>query len=146
MTEADVVEDLTQFLCAEQGWRRLRNESGFIPGAGSYGEKGIPDYQFIRYLATPGNAIVMWIEAKSPTHKPRCSCRARHKDERGRTKPAHICRECGQKLWAEREAARGALVLKVSDVEEFKRWYKRTFDWLPAPVMGQQQKLFEGTA
>lgn len=143
--EARVVKELITFLEA-RGWRTVRMESGFVPGAGSFGEKGIADYCFIRYsdsASVPGAAIVMWIETKAPNYKPRCNCVARHRDpETGRMKPEKVCRSCGQKRWQAAERARGALVLQVCDVEAFKAWYAGKFDWVP--VTEPQADLFEG--
>jgi hypothetical protein len=93
--------------------------------AAGVGETGMPDYQFVRYLAgaeiivepDSGGKIrailkapaseVLWIEFKRPGEKPRAD----------------------QLAWHERERARGALVMVVGDSTgdwwgEFKEWYK----------------------
>lgn len=137
----ETVKPLLKFMAA-RGWRAIRHESGFVPGAGSYGEKGMPDYQFIRYLKN-GVACVLWIEAKPPGFRPRCNCKpAERNPETGRMRKAHECRSCGQKRWAETERRRGAVVLTVEDVEVFKEWYSKAYSWLPAaPPL--QADLFE---
>lgn len=74
-----------------------------------FGEVGMPDYLFIRYL-DPADfeenekkrwAEVLWIEFKRPGQKP---------------KP-------DQNLWHATETARGALVMVVDDIDTFKDWY-----------------------
>lgn len=144
--EQKVTYAVRDFLVRE-GWRPIRHESGFVPGAGNFGEKGMPDWQFIRYLETPGPAVVLWVEMKAPNTKRRCNCRPAYKDENGKRVKAHECRSCGQKRWQDKETGRGALVVVTDDPELFKRWYKSTFSWLPPAVLGQQQQLFnEGAA
>jgi hypothetical protein len=81
----------------------------------------MPDRLFIRYLnaADPGTQLkhaaagriynplgdVMWIEFKKPGEKPRLD----------------------QLEWHEAERARGALVLVVSDIDDFMRnWYPKS--------------------
>jgi len=140
--EAALTAELKRFLEA-RGWRAVRNESGFVPGAGSIGEKGMADWQFLRYLETPGLALVLWIEAKPPGYKPRCNCKPGEVNPKtGRRGKGHECRSCGQKRWAETERARGALVMQVNDVDAFAEWYARTFHWLPEPEAVGQQRLF----
>lgn len=100
-TEAQVVSDLIKFL-EKRGWRTVRHESGFVPGAGSFGEKGICDYQFIRYSDSdrlPGAALVMWIETKAPNARQYCRCEEAYRDERGKHHRKKVCRSCGQKRW-----------------------------------------------
>jgi len=136
----ETIKPLLEFL-EDQGWRAIRHESGFVPGAGSFGEKGMPDYQFIRYLEN-GVSCTLWIEAKPPGYKPRCNCRpAGRNPETGRKTKAHECRDCGQKRWAKTERERGAIVLRVDDMEVFEEWYRKAFHWLPANP--RQKSLFE---
>lgn len=123
------VKPLLAFM-AEQGWRAIRNESGFVPGAGSIGEKGMPDYLFLRYLKN-GVALALWVEAKPPGYKPRCNCKpAGRNPETGRKTKAHECRSCGQKRWMLAETERGATVMRVDNVEVFKAWYSSAYAWL----------------
>lgn len=132
------VKPLLKFM-REQGWRPIRHESGYVPGAGSFGEKGMPDYQFIRYLEH-GVACVLWIEAKAPGSRSRCNCSpAERNPQTGRMRKAHECRSCGQARWAAAERARGAVVIKVEDVEQFKLWYAERYSWIPAPPQPQME-------
>jgi hypothetical protein len=140
--EAIVAKAISQFL-VERGWRRVRHESGFVPGAGSFGERGIADYQYLYYVPqarVKGAALVLWVETKPPDYKPRCACRAARK-EAGVYYPAKVCRDCGQKRWQAAERQRGALVVQVSDAEAFRRWYAEHFTWIEVP--GKLQAAFD---
>jgi hypothetical protein len=86
--------------------------------AGGVGEPGMPDRLFIRYndiafadqcvpdgLDKACGDIVLWIEFKKPGEKPRLD----------------------QLEWHEAERARGAMVLVVSDIDDFMRnWYPKS--------------------
>lgn len=149
--EAEVVRDLKNFLAA-RGWRAVRMETGFVPGAGSFGEKGIADWLFLRYMPGRGLTMAMWIEAKPPGHKPVCRCKpavmvpGKRPGTEKIGKPAHECRSCGQARWKLAEEARGALVLTVSYVPAFISEYQRVFGWLPEPKPQAQQMILEEEA
>lgn len=134
--EATVAAGVKKFML-ERGWRAIRHESGFVPGAGSIGEKGMPDWQYLRYLEPAGLALVVWIETKPPGYKPRCNCKPAAVNDKGRKVKGHECRSCGQKRWKATEEARGALVIQVDDVDQLAEWYATTFPWLPAPMEDQ---------
>lgn len=139
LTEAHVEQTITQFLELD-GWRSFKMEAnsergfanrvmarvrahsvlskmsmlihaallGCMRGHG-VGELGMPDRLYVRYLkfCQPGNYLqsdvdLLWIEFKKPGEKPR---------------PDQIA-------WHEAERRRGALILVVSDIDDFmKRWY-----------------------
>lgn len=117
LTEAHVQQTVTEFLVSD-GWRAIRTDpvSDRKRGKG-FGELGMPDYLYIRYLdpVDPGDpeyeeeddlpwAEVLWIEFKRPGQHP--------------TKE--------QFAWHEAERARGALVLVIDDINFFVAWYKRS--------------------
>lgn len=139
--EAELAKAGDRFM-AERGWRRIVHESGFVPGAGSIGEKGMPDRQYIRYLETPGLALLVWVEWKPPGYKPRCNCKPATVNARGQKVKGHECRGCGQKRWKEAEEKRGALVIQVDDLDVLADWYARMFHWLPEPEAVGQRRLF----
>lgn len=119
LTEAHVQQAVVQFLELD-GWRPIRTDpvSDRSRGKG-FGELGMPDYLFIRYMTAPSQKCVdlgltpwpiqlkvlseiLWIEFKRK--------RGLRKDHQVR--------------WHQAEQARGALVLTVDDIDEFTRWYK----------------------
>lgn len=144
--EAQVARELRAFLEA-RGWRAVRMESGFVPGAGSFGEKGIADWLFLCYLPLRGNTLAMWIETKAPGAKQVCHCKpavmepGKRPGTMRQAKAAHECRMHGQQRWRRDEEARGALVLTVSDVPAFIAEYSRVFSWLPEPAEKGQMRL-----
>ena len=135
--EAQVARELRAFL-EDKGWRYVRMESGYVPGAGNIGEKGIPDGLWVFYIpGKRGLAALMWIETKPTGYKPRCDCKpammgpGKRPGTLKQIKAARECRWHGQQRWRRDEEARGALVLTVSDVPAFIAEYSRVFSWLP---------------
>jgi hypothetical protein len=107
ISEADVQQAVVLMLEID-GWRAIRTDpvSDRSRGKG-FGEVGMPDYLFIRYgSVAPSSctAQVLWIEFKAP----------------GKGPLPH------QVLWAVTETNRGALVLKVDDVDGFREYYKKS--------------------
>jgi hypothetical protein len=109
LTERDVARQVRDFL-GPHGWRCLRMNSALVgrPQGGAFrvGEVGMPDYLFLRYFAhpmEPGKFDLrqLWIEVKAPG---------------GRLRPAQV-------EWAKNEAAQGATVLMVDDIDKFRSWY-----------------------
>ena len=114
ITEAQVERAVKDLLEAD-GWRSLKTNpvSNKARGAG-FGEIGMADMLFIRYqcvvILNDTNEVidvepscqVIWIEFKAP----------------GKLPSPH------QLTWHTRERARGALVLVVDDVDDFREWYK----------------------
>lgn len=104
----------------------MRNQSAvFTNQAGrSYraGEKGMPDWLFIRYLdgVKPGAGLILWVEMKRP-------------------KGGGL--SVDQVAWQFKEVYRGALITTVDNFEEFERWYQETFRWLHGPRGHGQQVL-----
>jgi hypothetical protein len=117
LKESHVQQTVVEFMELD-GWRAFRTELTVQRERGRVvGERGQPDYLFLRYGRWPKdersdfqaaiNCSVMWIEFKRPGEKPRAD----------------------QLAWHERERARGALVMVVGDSTgdwwgEFKEWYK----------------------
>jgi hypothetical protein len=116
ISETDVQQAVVLMLELD-GWRAIRTDpvSDRSRGKG-FGEVGMPDYLFVRYefahycinalppgcLIAKGNwAQVLWIEFKAP----------------GKKQADH------QILWALKEKDRGAPVLTVSSVGDFREWY-----------------------
>ncbi len=92
------------------GWRAIRTDpvSDRSRGKG-FGEVGMPDYLFIRYLDHDGPMVdqqclaqMLWIEFKAP----------------GKPLKPH------QTAWASREGRRGALIFVVDDAVRFRETYK----------------------
>lgn len=141
LTEAHVEQTITQFLELD-GWRSFKMEANSERGFASrvmarvrshsvlskmsmlihaallgcmrghgVGEPGMPDRLYVRYFTgtpivddrwTKADVEALWIEFKKPGEKPR---------------PDQIA-------WHEAERRRGALILVVSDIDDFmKRWY-----------------------
>ena len=116
LSEADIQRTCTELLELD-GWRPLRTDplSRREWGKG-FGEKGMADYLYIRYLCHPGQldyghhqAEAMWVEYKS---------------RRGSLKPH-------QKVWIDAERDRGAFVAVagetfVPSVDGFVAWYNQS--------------------
>lgn len=113
VSEADVQQAVVLMLELD-GWRFFRTELTVQRDRGRVvGERGMPDALFIRYdprfIGSPGirrsvlptDADVLWIETKAP----------------GKPLAKH------QREWAEAERKRGAMVLKVDSIDDFKAWY-----------------------
>ena len=92
-----------------RGWRTIRFQRTVIPGAFMTGEPGIPDRMYLKYLDRNGVCVAVWIELK--------------RAKRGKLSEDQI-------KWRNREIARGAVVLKVDDIDEFMADYERRFGWL----------------
>ena len=106
--EKAVTASVTQYLKL-RGWRPLRMQRTVLPGQFSTCEPGTADVLYIRYdteaLHPPGSGRILWVEFKSPS---------------GHLGPK-------QEEWIAREKSRGAIVLVVDDLQEFVRYYERTF-------------------
>jgi hypothetical protein len=115
LTEAHVQQTVTELLELD-GWRAFRTEHAIERNdKGRFkrrvGEVGMPDYLYVRYGPTgntPKDCVeramytqALWIEFKRPGEKPRPD----------------------QNLWHHKERDRGALVLMVDDIDEFRKWY-----------------------
>jgi hypothetical protein len=123
--ESHVQQTVTELLQFD-GWRAFRTEHAIERSNDEQrrfkrrvGEPGQPDYQYVRYLSgdciiidtreTRTKAIlkspaaeVMYIEFKKQGEEP----------------------EPKQLKWHAAERARGALVLVVDDIDEFRKWYE----------------------
>ena len=122
LAEADIVAQVKGFLEA-RGWRPVRMMRTIVPGAFQAGEPGIPDYEFIYYMAE-AKALVLWVEFKAPRRTARCRC-LQIVGTRKR------CTACDQRNWRERERKIGAAVWSgVDDLLWFQEQYAREFGWL----------------
>jgi hypothetical protein len=115
ISEADVQKAVVQILELD-GWRAIRTDPVSDKSRGKgFGEVGMPDYLFIRYLngsvlEYPGGhmvlkrpaAEVLWVEFKRKNGVPR----------------AH------QVAWHTNENARGGMVRIADDAGDFREWYK----------------------
>ena len=93
---------MTAFLQLD-GWRPIRTDpvSDKRRGKG-FGEVGMCDYLYLRYRDQAcAAAQVLWIEFKRP----------------GEASKPH------QERWQILEAKRGARVLEVDSIDDFRRWY-----------------------
>ncbi len=114
--ERDVSKQVKDFLEA-RGWRAIRTQFAFSPGAFQTGEPGMPDYLFLRY-EPGGRALVLFIEVKGPRDQRKCNCVPGSKK---------VCKVCRQKNWQAREKQRGARVIVVDDAEWFFEQYERAY-------------------
>lgn len=137
LSESDVTKQIRDFLEWRQ-WRCIRHNRSIVtmPGAGivSFGEPGMPDLQFIRYVPTegiPGAAIVLWLELKATGKKAQCRCPTK--------KPGQRCTACDQKNWKDRERKRGAVVWQIDSIELFEKMYRSTFAYLHSGDMAVGQ-------
>lgn len=127
LAERDITGQVRDYL-AHRGWRPIRQQRTAVPGAFSTGEPGMPDMLFIWYFEEPaGAAAALWIEFKSSRGERSCRCHSKK-----------VCTTCQQKKWRLRESRRGAVVMTVSDFDNFEVRYKDLFGWLHASV-GQQE-------
>lgn len=108
VSEADVQQAVVMMLQLD-GWRFFRTELTVQREFGrAVGERGMPDAMFIRYLVDIRDTVsemraqIIWIEMKAP----------------GKPLKPH------QRDWADAERKRGALVLKVDSIDDFRTWYK----------------------
>lgn len=123
LLEKHVSKQVVDFLRAH-GWRAVRTQFAFAPGSFTTGEPGMPDWCFIRYMPVdfhPSRALVMWVEVKGPNDQRKCRCGP------GERKPCKVCR---QHQWQDRERARGAVVVVVSDLDWFIAEYEKAFGFL----------------
>ena len=123
LLEKDVSEQVKSFLEA-RGWRGVRTQFAFTPGAFSTGEPGMPDWCYVRYMPVkevPARALVLWVEVKGPNDQRTCRCRAADKKK---------CKVCRQKAWHERERALGAALVVVDDIDWFEADYNKAFGFL----------------
>lgn len=112
LKEKDVTRQVRDFLSWNQ-WRPFRNQVSTVQNAAggwfSSGEKGMPDYLFVRYLPDkPALALNLWVEMKKPGEDLR---------------PHQI-------EWHRLERLRGAFILVADDYEAFRDEYYKTFSWL----------------
>jgi VRR-NUC domain-containing protein len=111
LSEKHVARQASEFL-QWRGWRRLRNQSGVSSNqAGTvfrYGEKGMADLLFVRYLQRQPHALVLWVETKAPKRK----------------------LSADQVRWQENERERGAMVVTVYCYEQFAEWYENVLGWV----------------
>ena len=116
LLEKAITRQVCDFLRA-RGWRPIR--TGVVAGPGySLGEPGCADYLFLHYQEA-GCALALWVEMKSPNDKRRCTCA-----------PGKTCKPCRQKLWHQRERARGGVVWVVADFDAFAAAYDEAYGWL----------------
>ena len=117
--ERTITSQVVSFL-EQRGWRPIRFQRTVDVKRGfQTGEPGQADYLFLKY-DHPEYYLVyaMWIEFKSPRDRRSCGCLTRAKaGKRG------ICGFCQQANWRSREIARGAVVLIVSNFDDFMRGY-----------------------
>jgi hypothetical protein len=125
LLERDVTKQVKDFM-EFRGWRPVRMQRTVVPGAFQTGEPGIPDFLFVRYLRTAfsGLSVAVWIELK-------------------RARGGKVSDE--QHKWRDREKARGAIVLKASNIADFEREYERLFGWMRTEewVDGQKQISYD---
>jgi hypothetical protein len=124
LLEADVTTQVKDFMKV-RGWRAIRHQRFVVPGAGQSGEPGQPDFCFLKYLqgrdgTYNGVCLVLWVELKRPKARQQCRCVPGRKSK---------CTMCAQRDWRAREEARGAIVVQVSDITDFKEWYVPRFAW-----------------
>lgn len=132
LSEADVAKQVKDFLVWRK-WRAVRMQRTVVPGQFQTGEPGIPDFLFLRYLPD-GVTLTLWVEFKKPTDRRGCRCRP------GKTT---LCTQCAQAKWKERERRLGAVVVEVSDLDAFHRWYDREYGWLHTGKSGVGQLQLE---
>lgn len=108
--ESHIQETVVEFLKLD-GWRAFRTELTVQRERGRVvGERGQPDYLFIRYNYVPGNQPVflrcgcqhLWIEFKRSGERP----------------------SADQNLWHAAETASGALLMVVDNIDSFMIWYR----------------------
>jgi len=131
-TEKEVSDAVVAFMEAH-GWRAVRTQWAAIPGVFSTGEKGMPDYLFIRYMpmeAVKSRSLVLWIEFKSPTDKRKCECLKLAQRAVARKRKPKLCHVCRQREWADAERAKGGVVFDVSNIEYWERIYATYYGWL----------------
>lgn len=113
ISEADVQQAVVTMLELD-GWRSIRTDPVSNRGRGKgFGEPGMPDYLFIRYLyretgwecletTSAAATQILWVEFKAAGKK----------------------RKLHQTTWHDRERARGALVMTFDSVDAAREWYK----------------------
>ena len=120
LLEREVTKQIKDFM-EWRSWRAIRMQRTVIPNSFQTGEPGMPDFLFVRYLATgfTGLAVHCWVEMKRPRY--------------GKLSEDQI-------KWHARERACGAVILKADDLRDFERQYERLFGWLRTEhwVHGQQ--------
>jgi hypothetical protein len=143
LKEADVVAQVKGFLEAHS-WRAVRMNRGTMQGYSGmvqFGENGMADYQFIRYVGTrdvPSLTLVLWIEFKRPKAKTSCRCATKTAKQR--------CTFHDQLAWRERERRRGGVVWTgVDDIDWFIEQYQIHYGWLHSgPAARGQLDLLAG--
>lgn len=120
LRERDVMRLTCDFLLADR-WRLFRMNVATVQFGERwvpFGEKGMPDYLALYYLAD-SLAAVLWLEFKAP---------------RGRLSRI-------QELWHARERKDGATICVVNDFDSFREFYRDRFDRDGSPVKGQRELL-----
>lgn len=157
--EAQILEKITDRQVVDfmeaRGWRTFRQMSGMATNqAGAsfrFGEQGIPDRMFLRYLPRCGYSATVWVEMKRVGVKLSCHC---HRLAKG------LCTACGQREWKQNEIRRGALVVTVGakpapqfvaqgeiavpSIVDYIKWYDSHFAELHDGRMPGQLDLFQG--
>lgn len=149
LTETQVTDQVTRYL-ELRGWRLVRNQSAFVQRTDGYGqlvsgfrigEVGMPDWTAIRYLEN-GVCLLFWLEMKANGFGRTCRC----KPAVGKKKPK-LCVLCGQKAWRETESMTSrnrAVIVRVSDFQEFVGWYQQRYQWLHQGAQAEGQMELVG--
>lgn len=111
LLERDTSKQVRDFMIAK-GWRVFRVQRVLIPGAFATGEKGMPDFTFVRYLK----------QGKYPALT--CTLYVEMKREKGGVVGPH------QVKWKKLEEERGGIVWTVDSFTLFVNRYDREFAWL----------------
>lgn len=131
LSERDVTKQIKGFL-EWKGWRPLRMATGgFTRPQGGYqpfGEQGQPDWLFVYYLQPP-EALVLWVEMKSPGDRRKCPTWCRNRNVLAKK----LCSPCGQAQWRAEEERRGGTVVQTASFDEFSRFYHEQFAYLHGP-------------
>jgi hypothetical protein len=132
-----------------KNWRTFRHQSGmFYNQSGQIfrvGEKGMADNSAIWHLETPdakpklGLNYTLWVEFKRDGFAETCGCCV---NAIGKPKE---CTFCGQRRWRDAMKELGALVIRVSSVQDFISWYDNRFGFLHtgAAARGQLELLVD---
>lgn len=108
--EAQLTRQVVDYMNA-RGWRAIRMQSGVYQGPATTfrsGEKGMPDYLFLRPVDQINGFAVLWVEFKS---------------KRGRLSQ-------WQENWIARERLFRFPVWVVSDLDNFQARYAEDYGWL----------------
>ena len=141
LSEANITDQVRGFL-EHRGWRAIRLNRSLVQmpfgGAVQFGECGMPDFQFVRYVGTgraPCLSLTLWVEFKATGIKARCRCATK--------KPRQRCTACDQAKWRAAERARGGVVWVVDSLGWVEMEYERVFGWLHSGDAGRGQLMLE---